>query len=71
MDLKIFCTVDQGGKTSRDATQALDIKYWEPDSILTMVKATSTVSFEIYASKEGEGIPFPRITPKYPVSSNF
>ena len=48
MDLKIFRTVDQRRDKSRDIARALDAEHWEPYSLSTTAKATSsTVSFEI------------------------
>ena len=48
MDLKIFRALDKGKGKSRDTARALDAEYWQPDSVSTTAKATSsTVSFEI------------------------
>ena len=66
MDLKICRTVDQGRDKSCDAALANDAGYWEPDSLLTTAKATSsTVSFEV------RFLFLLRITHKSSLSSNF
>ena len=66
MDVKIFRNANKRRDKACDTARALDAAHWEPDSLSTKAKASSSiVAFEIHF------LPLPRITPKSPVSSNF
>ena len=65
LDLKIFRAIDQRKDKSLHTARLLDAEYWEPDSLSTTAKGTSTVSFEI------RFLPLNRITPISQVFSNF